>query len=549
VFNRYIRQSANGNTPGRLGRTGSGCKKTIRLIAPIVVIAGIVIALPKSDGVPNLDNKWLCDPAPNPDMTYILRANSQFTTLGVPFRTNELGFRDRPIFDKAPGVFRILCLGDSVTFGTGVANEQTYPNVLEGMIQEVATPGMTIDVINAGISAYNARNIRGLLQQYINYLRPDAVVYAFVENDLDDSVSVGPGGWLVAYDPTKSPDQPFIADDFPAVWLMRREAAQEKDVSGKIASLFDNRLEVASDTPPPLLIGSHPETNRRWEEFETELRRMNGLCQSVGAPFLVYSFGLRNHSEPVFLRVGSACERVGVPHATTFPVFDRDTYLKKHSLGYDSHCNSDGHRLMAQRLFCFLLDQGVVPPQVVNRLATHPHYTERYDPLAVEALERRALDAPRVIDIPAGKGALGMIGGFEMEGKMARYCLLRLAGPGDRIEVTLTALLATPDQPQAISAEVEGISVGSPVVVPRSPVKVTFPIPEEYRDRTVEVKLFAHGPVWIPPLEDRLGGATPQTLQLMRIERTSGNSGMQSWKEDFGFTFPDWRSCLPAFCW
>lgn len=493
------------------------------ILSPILIAAilTVVIALPNSEAFPNLDNKWLCDPAPNTDMTYILRANSQFSTLGVPFRTNELGFRDRPVFEKTPGVFRILCLGDSVTFGTGVTNDQTYPNVLESIIQQVAPPGVTVDVINAGISAYNARNIKGLLQHTINYLKPDVVVYAFVENDLDDSVSVGPGGWVVAYDPTKAQDEPFVADDFPAVWLMRRKATQQKGIFGKVASLFDNRIQVASDTPPPLLIGSHAETNHRWGLFENELAQMKSLCQTADAPLLVYSFGMRNHSEPVFLRVGSVCERVGVPHATTLPVFDRNTYMKQHSLGYDSHCNPEGHRQMAQRLFCFLLDQGVVPQQIASRMASHSHYDETYDPQVAEALEQQASNAPQVIDITDGEGALGLIGGIEMEGKMARYCILRLSGPGDRIEVTLSALLATTELPQMISAEVEGIPISSPVVVPRSPVKVTFPVPDQYRDQPVEVKLLAHGPAWTPSLEDRLRGATPQTFQLRRIERVS----------------------------
>lgn len=489
----------------------------------MAVILAVLNSSVFSEPASHLDNKWLCEPAPNPDMTYILLSNSHFVTLGVPFQTNELGFRDRPIFEKTAGVFRILCVGDSVTFGTGVKNEQTFPNVLEKMIQQVAPTGFTIDVINAGISAYNARNIKGLLQHYIDHLKPDVVVYTFVENDLDDSVSVGPGGRLVSYDPTKSPDEPFIADDFPAVWLMRREANREKGLFGRIASLFDNPFEVATNSPPPLLVGSHPETNRRWRLFEKELEEMNSISQSAGAPLLIFSYGMRNHSEPIVIRVGSVCERVGVPHATTIPIFDRETYMERHSLGYDPHCNPEGHRQMALRLFCFLSDQGVAPRQIADGMASHSHFDETYDPQVAEELKQRVVNAPQAIDSPEGEGALGLIGGIEMEGKMARYCILRLSGPGNRIEVTLKALLATPNQPQKISAEVEGVSVGSPIEVPRSMTKVTFPIPERYLDQPVEVKLLAHGPAWTPPQEDRLKGATTQTLQLTRIERVTEN--------------------------
>ncbi len=137
------------------------------------------------------ETRWLVMPAPNPDMTYMLQPNSDFVTFGVPFRTNELGFRDGPIVPKSPNMFRILCVGDSVTFGTGVTNEETFPNVLERQLQQYTLPGIVVDVINAGVSAYNARNIRGLLEYYLSQLKPDVVVYIFVENDLDDSVSAG----------------------------------------------------------------------------------------------------------------------------------------------------------------------------------------------------------------------------------------------------------------------------------------------------------------------------------------------------------------------
>ncbi|MCA9438594.1 MAG: hypothetical protein KC978_22610, partial [Candidatus Omnitrophica bacterium] len=80
----------------------------IHCTVSMAVILTVLISSPFSEAASHLDNKWLCDPAPNPDMTYMLRSNSQFVTLGVPFQTNELGFRDRPVFEKTAGVFRIL---------------------------------------------------------------------------------------------------------------------------------------------------------------------------------------------------------------------------------------------------------------------------------------------------------------------------------------------------------------------------------------------------------------------------------------------------------
>ena len=490
---------------------------------PVLVAVLVFGGQPSSvDAAPHRENVWLCDPAPNPDMSYVIRPNSNFVSLGVPFRTNEFGFRDRPTLTKTPGMFRVLCLGDSVTFGTGVTNEQTFPNVLENLLQQRARPGVTVDVINGGVSAYNVRNIRGLLETVIDLLQPDVVVYTFVENDLDDSVSVDGKGRLVAYDPLKSPEDPFLADDFPAMWLLRRQKEGRAGFFERMGNLFGGQISEVAETPPPLLMGNHPETRRRWESFELEVRRMKETCAQRGAGFMVYSFGMRNHSEPIVQKVREVSNRLGILEATTLPIFEQSTYMKTHSLGYDPHCNPLGHQLMADRLSCVLLDGGLIPANLFDTSRHHGHYEETFDPLMAEALRQKALAAPSLIDIQGAQGVLGMLGGVEGEGKMARSSLFRLGGPGGQITVTVSALPVAPGEQQMISAKVEGIPVGQPVVVPHSPINYTFPVPEGLHNKSVEVELVAHGPAWIPQPEQRFEGATPQTLQVHRLERMPG---------------------------
>src|SRR5262245_16028704 len=44
---------------------------------------------------------------------------------------NSLGFRGDPVtLDRTPGRFRILCLGDSFTFGDFVNDENAFPHLL-----------------------------------------------------------------------------------------------------------------------------------------------------------------------------------------------------------------------------------------------------------------------------------------------------------------------------------------------------------------------------------------------------------------------------------
>ena len=50
--------------------------------------------------------------------------------------TNSHGMRDaEPLPSDLPGLIRIVCIGDSVTFGYGVKGEEAFPNVLEALLQ------------------------------------------------------------------------------------------------------------------------------------------------------------------------------------------------------------------------------------------------------------------------------------------------------------------------------------------------------------------------------------------------------------------------------
>src|SRR6266849_1999814 len=56
---------------------------------------------------------------------------------GAPVHINHLGFRDTRDYaiEKYPTTFRIIVLGDSVTFGHGSIYEHTYAYLLEGRLK------------------------------------------------------------------------------------------------------------------------------------------------------------------------------------------------------------------------------------------------------------------------------------------------------------------------------------------------------------------------------------------------------------------------------
>ena len=110
---------------------------------------------------------------------------SEDFSVGTPFRvtTNAEGRRDRPRGAKAAGTRRVLVLGDSVTFGVQVSDDQTFPARLEARL------GQGIEVINAG-----SLWLHGTEQQLSYFLdrgvalQPDVVLLEFTaRNDFTDN--------------------------------------------------------------------------------------------------------------------------------------------------------------------------------------------------------------------------------------------------------------------------------------------------------------------------------------------------------------------------
>ena len=101
------------------------------------------------------------------------------------FSINALGMRGPPMSPvKPPGTYRILCLGGSTTFGTGVSEDhKTYPARLQHYLNERAPEGVTYEVGNCGMTGYTtAESLINLALRLVE-LDPDAIVVYHAAND------------------------------------------------------------------------------------------------------------------------------------------------------------------------------------------------------------------------------------------------------------------------------------------------------------------------------------------------------------------------------
>ena len=100
---------------------------------------------------------------------------------------NRLGLRGPELPEQRPvGERRVLCLGDSMIYGQGVADGATLPAHLERTLSARAKAGTGWRVINGGHRAYATNQELALLAEVGPELEPDAVVLFWYDNDFEE---------------------------------------------------------------------------------------------------------------------------------------------------------------------------------------------------------------------------------------------------------------------------------------------------------------------------------------------------------------------------
>ena len=108
---------------------------------------------------------------PDPDLIWHLKPH-----LSGTLATNQLGFRDTTY--KANADYKILLLGDSVSWGDGVMMEQSYPFLLERRLNW-DYPGKTFEVINTAVPGYSTFQQLIYLRKRGLKLKPDIIIHQF----------------------------------------------------------------------------------------------------------------------------------------------------------------------------------------------------------------------------------------------------------------------------------------------------------------------------------------------------------------------------------
>jgi lysophospholipase L1-like esterase len=303
---------------------------------------------------------------PDPELGWVMRPSQRSFTIGQPVRTNRMGFRSPEIQPaKPPGTFRVLCLGDSQTFGNGVPQDRTFPRRLEGLLRDEGLDGA--QVINAGVQAYDTEQEVRLLERLAPRLDPDVVVLAFYLNDFADvlrpprTASVDPETGEFVFGGVKS----YVP--YGLIYAVKRS---------RVFTLVSTAYHqwVAAQDPPlsgEILAGEESETFRRAVSRIRELLAQAGeLASRRGFRFLVVivptAMEFRDPSPDSLYRpvVREVATELSLDVIDPTPgMQDEGITFETGFIAWDGHMSAVSHDAVARALAAPILAEASVVPR------------------------------------------------------------------------------------------------------------------------------------------------------------------------------------------
>ena len=266
---------------------------------------------------------------------------------------------------------RILILGDSIAFGFGLAQEDTFAQQLERLLNH-DRPGST-EVINAGVPAYNTLQEVTYFQEAGILLEPDVAVLALYWNDVSSKagVIVDSEGRLVDEATPSNPGWYSRWSETRSGYWVRNLLKRSNFLYFVVDRVRHLRAGSAVSTPAAMQLSilngtAHAAVKAGWEEIDRQLAILSDLCRARGIELVVavlpmpqlLSGGHRTAQYP--REVMRMCREHRLRCVDVQPAFAREfTGHDSLFIPYDGdHPNERGHRIIAEQLYSTLRQGG-----------------------------------------------------------------------------------------------------------------------------------------------------------------------------------------------
>jgi len=454
---------------------------------------------PRADRVSMLDEERIAAAAltegpyaleADPAIGFRMKAGVTRLILNAPATMDSWGQRVRPGPEPEPGAPRVVVLGDSVAFGFGVGDDETFAHQLEELLAGARVPGAPRPSVHTvACPGWNMRGVCRYLKDHLARLRPDVVILMPVRNDLHDNFTLNEVGHRSPeFDPAYGLARPHVSLETYALLGYRMIDRAPPELLKEFAG-----VDVLEGATHVVNSDVTPESRRLWDELVTDVRDVRSRLAARGARLaaaFLWPLPWEDYCEYRLLEA--------MPDLPVIPLLRE--LRSKDTLKGDPHptprCIGAGAWLMAD----FLLENDWVPGTSRERLAPlDPDYTSRRRRVEPAPIRRSRGESRRKlwrrfigpeIDLTTARGFHQIYGGVHFSDEMVGTSLFAgLANPARArtLELRVERLPRSSGvYPVALEAAVNGVSAGSAELPPPEDPEVremtlTFTVPETVR--------------------------------------------------------------------
>lgn len=268
--------------------------------------------------------------SPNPLIGHVHAPNTQAHLMDVDVRINSDGLRDTEHATARDDRYRIIFLGDSLTFGWGVEQGQTFKTLLETALNR----RYPTEIINFGTGNYNSeQEVNLFIEKGLKY-RPDKVVVFYFINDAEPT-------------PRKA-SMAFLYHSRLVTLAWSRLHALESNLGDRNNFYRTYYADLYRPDAPG------------WKRAQTALRQLRDICAANGIELQVVLLPeLHSLQQYPFSNehavVTNYLSSIGVPVLDLAPQFaDQSEPMGLWVAPDDAHPNALAHKLIAERAEDFI---------------------------------------------------------------------------------------------------------------------------------------------------------------------------------------------------
>ena len=313
---------------------------------------------------------------------YCNRPNQQAFTVEAPAAINSLGFRGPEVkLAREANDVRILGLGNSLTFGSGVRDDETYLAYANKKLKD-KNPDRRIDILNAAIVGFTIRQYIPFLRGVLPKVQPDIVLLGAHWRDLHFNPRFGQLKKNIdaqTWHLVKKKFKERVAKCDPPETLKEKFIRQLKNFIRRWRTAFvaiyyiqvlrdQFKIPTFKQWQTAFLSGeeTEPIKQRRVETRKT-LSQMKQICeaQNVKLAIVIFpDFKQLNNDFPKSTWPGlltEVCDELAIPYLKLLPAV-QDAYKKRGRsilMPYDpvGHYNIEGHIAIGEALVDFLTQE------------------------------------------------------------------------------------------------------------------------------------------------------------------------------------------------